>query len=313
MATTEAPVESTRRSIAGSDAENNSDPNPIGARLLQLARMVLSYGVLLFFAMLFIMPFVLAAVSVFKSLPDIAQNPTSLGYDSELGSPTLDGLRRLDNDRIRIPRWALNSLFQTVSVTIGRVFLATMAGYALSRLRFRGRWLIFGAVIAVQAIPGIVLVIPRFLVMKELGILNTYWGLILPLIFDAFAVFMMKGFFDQVPHEVEEAAAIDGANLWQTYSRVMLPLVSPGIIALTILSVQGTWNEFLHSLLAAPSNPDIRTLPVGLALLRGAFGESNPWNTLMAASLLTTIPMAIIFFTFQRYFRQGVATSGSKG
>ena len=124
---------------------------------------------------------------------------------------------------------------------------------------------------------------------------------------------MMKGFFDQVPREVEEAAALDGASLWQTYSRVMLPLVTPGIIALTILSVQGTWNEFLHSLLATTSNPDIRTLPVGLALLRGAFGENNPWNTLMAASLITTIPMAIVFFTFQRYFRQGVAASGSKG
>ena len=274
---------------------------------------LVSYAVLIGFALLFILPFVLAGVSSFKSLPDIAANPTSFTFDSELGSPTLDGADRLNSDRIRIPRWALNSTIQTVSVTIGRVFLATMAGYALSRLRFRGRWLIFGAIIAVQAIPGIVLVIPRFLVMKELGILNTYWGLILPLIFDAFAIFMMKGFFDQVPREVEEAAALDGATLWQTYRRVMLPLVTPGIIALTILSVQGTWNEFLHSLLAAPSNSDIRTLPVGLALLRGAFGQSDPWNTLMMASLITTIPMAIVFFTFQRYFRQGVAASGVKG
>ncbi|NOX30973.1 MAG: carbohydrate ABC transporter permease [Actinobacteria bacterium] len=265
------------------------------------------------FALLFIMPFVLAGVSSFKSLPDIAENPTALTFDVDRGSPTLEGVEALNNDRIRIPRWALNSTIQTVSVTIGRVLLATMAGYALSRLRFRGRWLIFGAVIAVQAIPAIVLVIPRFLVMKELGILNTYWGLILPLIFDGFSIFMMKGFFDLVPPEVEEAAALDGASLWQTYSRVMMPLVKPGLIALTILSVQGTWNEFLHSLLAAPSNPDIRTLPVGLALLRGAFGQSNPWNTLMAASLITTIPMAVIFFTFQRHFRQGVAASGSKG
>ncbi len=271
-----------------------------------------SYVILILFALLFIMPFVLAAISSFKSLPDINQNPVALTFDSELGSPTTEGLDRLNNDRIRIPRWALNSTIQTVSVTLGRLFLATLAGFALSRLEFKGRWLVFGAVIAVQAVPGIVLVIPKFLVMKELGILNTYWGLIVPMIFDAFAIFMMKGFFDQVPREVEEAAALDGASLWQTYSRVMLPLVSPGIIALTILSVQGTWNEFLHSLLATTSNPDIRTLPVGLAL-RGAFGENNPWNTLMAASLITTIPMAIVFFTFQRYFRQGVAASGSKG
>jgi len=280
---------------------------------LRRLRMFASYGLLVFFALMFIMPFVLAGISSFKSLPDIAENPTSLTFDTGRGSPTLDGVSKLNDDRIRIPRWALNSTFQTVSVTVGRLLLSTMAGYALSRLRFRGRWVIFGAVIAVQAIPAIVLVIPRFLVMKQLGILNTYWGLILPLMFDAFSIFMMKGFFDQVPNEIEEAAALDGASLWQTYSRVMIPLVTPGLIALTILSVQGTWNEFLHSLLAAPSNPDIRTLPVGLALLRGAFGQSNPWNTLMAASLLTTIPMAIIFFTFQRYFRQGVAASGVKG
>ncbi len=286
---------------------------PSTRRWLGRLKMLASYSILMLFALLFIMPFVLAGVSSFKSLPDIAANPTSLRFDRELGSPTLDGLNQLNNDRIRVPRWALNSAIQTGSVTIGRVMLATMAGYALSRLRFRGRWLIFSAVIAVQAIPLIVLVVPRFLVMKELGILNTYWGLILPLIFDGFSIFMMKGFFDLVPHEVEEAAAIDGASLWQTYSRVMMPLVKPGLIALTILSVQGTWNEFLHSLLAAPSNPDIRTLPVGLALLRGAFGESNPWNTLMAASLITTIPMAVVFFTFQRYFRQGVAASSAKG
>ena len=283
--------------------------NPWWARI----RLFASYGLLVGFALMFIMPFVLAAISSFKSLPDIAQNPTALSFDADLGSPTLDGISRLNNDRIRIPRWALNSTIQTVSVTIGRLFLATMAGYALSRLRFRGRWLVFAAVIAVQAIPGIVLVIPKFLVMKELGILNSYWGLILPLVFDAFAIFMMKGFFDTVPREIEEAAALDGASLWQTYSRVMLPLVSPGILALTVLSVQGTWNEFLHSLLAAPSNPDIRTLPVGLALLRGAFGQNNPWNTLMAASLLTTIPMAIVFFVFQRHFRQGLASAAVKG
>lgn len=273
---------------------------------------ILSYLLLIAFALLFIMPFVLAGISSFKSLPDIAENPSSLTFDRDLGSPTLDGVRKLNSDRIRIPRWALNSTIQTVSVTIGRVFLASLAGYALSRLRFRGRWLVFSAVIAVQAIPAIILAIPRFLVMKELGILNTYWGLILPLVFDAFAIFMMKGFFDLLPQDAEEAAALDGANLWQTFRYVMMPLAIPGIIALTILSVQGVWNEFLHSLLAAPSNPDIRTLTVGLASLR-VTGETNPWNTLMAASLITTIPMAIIFFTFQRYFRQGVAASGGKG
>jgi multiple sugar transport system permease protein len=162
-------------------------------------------------------------------------------------------------------------------------------------------------------VPGVVLLIPKFLVLKELGLINSYFGLILPQMFDAFAIFLMKQFFEQLPDELIEAAAIDGASPWQTFSRVMLPLAAPGLIALTILSVQGIWNEFLHPLIAVPSNPDLATLPLGLANLKSAFGEGQPWNTILAGTLVTTIPIAIVFFTFQRYFVQGVAATGVKG
>jgi multiple sugar transport system permease protein len=271
----------------------------------------LAYGVLVVFALAFIYPFVLSAFTVFKTLPDIAANPVRLLPSPEYGW-SMEGIEGLNRGNIRIPLWAVNSVFVTVSVVIGRVLLCSLAGYALARMRFLGRALVFALVIAVLAIPAIVLAIPRFIVLKQLGILATYWGLIIPSLFDAFGIFLMKQYFEQLPSDLEEAAAIDGASTVQLFFRVMLPLAAPGLIALTILSTQGVWNDFLHPLIASGGNNDIWTLPVGLALLPGATGQSLPWNTILAGALITTIPMAIIFFTFQRYFVQGLAASGGK-
>lgn len=278
-----------------------------------LARRVLGYTALLAFALIFVYPFVLTVTSSFKSLPDIQANPVALLPSPDFGGATTEGIERLASQQIRFPRWAFNSVVTTVAVVLLRIAFDATAGYALARLRFPGRRIIFRLVVAVMAVPGVVLLIPKFLVMRQLGILNTYAGLILPLAFDAFGIFLMKQFFEQLPHELEEAAAIDGATTWETFRMVMLPLAAPGLIALTILSTQGVWNEFLHMLIAAPSEPDLKTLTVGLAGIRGAFGEAPPWNTILAGSIITTIPIAIIFFTFQRFFVQGVAASGTKG
>lgn len=275
-------------------------------------RKFIAYTVLIGFALAFVMPFVLSTITAFKTLPDIQQNPVAFWADPEHGW-TLQGIRGLSSQSIRLPRWAVNSTVVAISVVLGRVILDSMAGYALARMRFIGRTAVFALVVATLAIPAIVLAIPRFIVMKELGILNTYAGLIVPLMFDAFGIFLMKQFFEQLPHELEEAAVIDGANVFQIFYRVMLPLAAPGLIALTILSTQGVWNEFLHPLIAAPGAPELRTLPVGLAQLRGAFGEAQPWNSILAGAIITTVPIAVVFFTFQRYFVQGVAASGIKG
>jgi multiple sugar transport system permease protein len=290
-----------------------ADPPPVEkARRSGGVRRVLGYAVLIFFALVFIMPFVLVLVTSFKTLPDIQANPVQLWADPQYGW-TLDGILGLNTQNVRIPRWAVNSVVVTVTATLGRVFLASLAGYALAKMRFPGKQIVFGLVIVLLAVPGVVLLIPKFLVLKQLGLLNSYFGLILPQMFDAFAIFLMKQFFEQLPDELIEAAAIDGATAWQTFSRVMLPLAAPGLIALTILSVQGIWNEFLHPLIAVPSAPELATLPLGLANLRASFGEAQPWNTILAGTLITTIPIAIVFFTFQRYFVQGVAATGVKG
>jgi multiple sugar transport system permease protein len=276
-------------------------------------RRVLGYAALIFFAFVFIFPFVLVLVSSFKTLPDIQANPVQLWADPEYGGWTLNGIKGLNTQNVRIPRWGLNSTVVTVIATLGRVFLASLAGYALAKMSYPGKQILFGLIIVLLAVPGVVLLIPKFLILKQLGLLNSYAGLTLPLMFDAFAIFLMKQFFEQLPDELIEAAAIDGASAWQTFSRVMLPLAAPGLIALTILSVQGIWNEFLHPLIAVPGAPELATLPLGLANLRASFGEAQPWNTILAGTLITTIPIAIVFFVFQRYFVQGVAATGVKG
>lgn len=264
------------------------------------------YTALIVASAFYVLPFLLAVITSFKTLPDFAANASSLRWDGELGSPTMDGIEGLSSDRIRFGRWTFNSVLVTVCVVIGRVLLSALAGYSLARIRFPGYKVVFGLILSVMMIPGIVLAIPRFLLLKELGWINTYTGLIVPLVFDAFGIFLMKQFMEQIPIELEEAAAIDGASRWTTFRKVILPIARPAVITLTILSTVGAWNEFLHPLIAANQN-DLRTLPVGLAQLRGQFGSSTPWNTIMAASVLMTLPMAIIYFVFQRYFREGMA------
>jgi multiple sugar transport system permease protein len=254
----------------------------------------------------YVLPFILAVVTSFKSLPDFYAHASSLMFDRSLGSPTLDGLRGLDSERILFWRWLFNSVLVTVCVVAGRVILSALAGYSLARIKFPGYKLVFGLILAVMMVPAIVLAIPRFLLLKQLGMINTYPGLIVPIMFDAFGIFLMKQFMEQIPVEIEEAAAIDGAGRFSTFTKVVLPNARPAVITLTILATVGSWNEFIHPLIAANKN-ELRTLPVGLAQLRAGFGAAEPWNTIMMGTVLMTVPMAIVYFVFQRYFRQGLA------
>jgi multiple sugar transport system permease protein len=275
---------------------------------MRAVRRTALYTTLTLFAVVFIFPFLLSLATSFKSRPEVSTNPVLPWPLSPTGRAWSDVILHSD-----FPLWTFNSVLVTVAATLGRVFLDSLAGYALARLRWPGRTVVFAGVLAVLAVPPIVLTVPRFLVLKEMGLLNSYSGLILPLAVDAMGIFLMKQFFEQLPRELEEAAALDGASTFGTFRHVMLPLAAPGLIALTILSIQGTWNEFLHILIARIGNPDLTTLPVGLAGLTAAFGQAQPWNTITAGALITIIPIAIVFFVFQRYFVQGTAASAIKG
>ncbi|MFI6502455.1 carbohydrate ABC transporter permease [Nonomuraea typhae] len=252
---------------------------------------------LIVFSAVFVFPFVLQIANAFKTDPDAAARPLSL-----LPHPvTLSAFERVFAGT-GMPIWLGNSLLVTVVVTVGRVLLDSMAGYALARLRFRGRGGVFAAVIAVMAVPGVVLFIPKFLVLNTLGMYDSYLALILPIVADAAGVFVMKQFFESVPRSVEEAARIDGAGTFRVFWSVVLPMSRPALITLTILSFQSSWNEFPHTLVAV-QDPALFTLPRGLAdLVSGSLGGGTQFPLKLAAALLATIPVAVIFIVFQRSF-----------
>lgn len=270
-------------------------------------RRLIFYAILLFFAFLYLMPFLLAISASFKTRAEVAASPLGL-IPIE---PTLAAWELVAGSAF--PRWLFNSVVITVSVTLGRLFLDSLAGYALARLDFPGRRIIFSVIVATLAVPAIVLAVPRFLVLRQLGMLNSYSGIIVPLAVDAFGIFLMRQFFMSIPREIEEAARIDGAGTFTLWRKVVMPMAAPGLIALTILSFQGSWNEFLHPLIAAPTNASIWPLPLGLAQIAQGTGESLNTPVAMAGSMLVTIPVLIVFLIFQRYFIQGVAATGVKG
>ncbi|CAL9348131.1 L-arabinose transport system permease protein AraQ [Streptomyces sp. enrichment culture] len=272
---------------------------------------VLGYTLVIGLASLYVMPFVIQLATSFKTNPDAAANPLSLWP----ATPTTAAYQRLfglseSHETVPFLRWLGNSAFVTVLVTAGRVLFDSMAGYALARLKFPGRRLLFLFLLAVMAVPGIVLLIPKFLVLSTFGMFDTYAGMVIPLLVDAAGIFIMKQFFESVPREVEEAARIDGAGVFRIYWSVVLPMARPALITLTILSFQGSWNEFTHFLVSTQS-AEYETLTTGLArLVSGGLGSGGQFPLKLAAAALSTIPVAILFFCFQRYFIRG-ANAGS--
>jgi multiple sugar transport system permease protein len=274
----------------------------------RLASTFLGYAILVFFSLVFLYPFLIQLASAFKTQPDAAAHALSL-----VPHPFDESSFLRIFDSTDFPRWLGNSILVTVLVTAGRVFFDSLAGYALARLRFHGRRGVFGTVLAVIAVPGVVLFIPKFLVLNQLGIYDSYAGLILPLIADATGIFIMKQFFESVPPDVEEAARMDGAGIFRTYWSVVLPMARPALITLTIIAFQGSWNEFPHTVVAVQS-PALFTLPRGLAdLVSGSLGKGTQYPLKLGAALLATIPVAVMFVLFQRHFVRGANEGATKG
>jgi multiple sugar transport system permease protein len=277
-------------------------------------RRALGYAVLIFFAVLYIYPFIISVATSFKTDADATSNPMS-----PIPHPAvLDAWRQIlgtgaQSGVTDFPRWMFNSVFLAVTITIGRVFLDSLAGYALARLEFKGRKLIFGFVVATLAVPGVVLLIPRFLMLKELHMFNSYEGMIIPMAVDATGIFLMRQAFLQVPVALEEAGRMDGASIFQVYSRIVAPVVRPAIITLTIISFQGSWNEFQYYLISA-SSPKYYTLTTGLAnIVSGGLSAGNQFPLKIGASLVSILPIGALFFLLQKYITAGRLGGAVKG
>jgi len=213
-------------------------------------------------------------------------------------------------ERVPVLRLFFNSFFVSASTTLLQVLFASLAAYAFARIRFWGREAIFMLFLGTMMIPNYVLIIPLYMIMDALRLLDTYWALILPGIVTAFSIFLMRQFFLSIPKDLDEAAFIDGANRLQILFRVILPLSKPALAALTIFVFMNQWNDFFWPLIAV-SSEHMRTLQLGLAYFQQA--NTTEWGPLMAVSLIATLPVLVVFAFAQRWFIQGITMTGLKG
>ena len=252
-----------------------------------------------------------------------AITPGSLGYLLGNYRRVFTEARSVTTGDSLFLRWTWNTFvyaFFRVAITL---FIATMAGYALARLRFPGRNFVFLLVLFAQMVPTQVLFISNYLVLRDgiwglwpsLGLgtlLNSLPGLLFVTALNAGPVFIMKQFYESIPREVEEGAMIDGAGYWGIFSRVVVPMARPALGALIVLSFQAAWNDFFWPLVVLTTPEDIKTLPIGLLTFRNVYGNTGDWGLILAGAIMSAIPVIVLFIVFQRYFMEGVSYGGSK-
>ncbi len=232
-------------------------------------------------------------------------------YDLRLipARATLDNYRAVLSDG-RFMRWFLNSTFIATCVTLSTLFFDSLVGYTLAKFRFRGRQLVFIAILSTLMIPTEMLVIPWYLLSAQLGWIDTYWGIMFPGMMTGFGTFLMKQFFETMPDDFLEAARIDGLNEFQIWWRVAMPLVAPALSALAIFAFLGNWTAFFWPLIVTTSQ-ELYTLPIGLSSF--AVEQAIKWEMIMTGAALATIPTLIVFLVLQRYIVRGVMLAGLKG
>lgn len=221
---------------------------------------------------------------------------------------TLENYRNVWNE-LPFEKWLINSVVVTFVQTLSNVFFSALAGFAFARLEFKGRKLIFGLLLGSLMIPGIILLVPKFIILNEFRMINSYTGLIIPGLVGVTNIFLMKQFFETIPKDLEQAALIDGCSYFRIFWQIFLPISKPALAAVAIYTFQGSWNEFLWPVIVTYTE-DMYTLPLGMASLRTEL--LTDWPLLMAGTILISLPTLIIFLVFQRYFVQGVTSSGLK-
>lgn len=267
---------------------------------------VILYSILLIYAAATLYPFLWAIAASFKPLNEIVggdltllpKNFTTNNYQYIFGRSSL------------FTQWFVNSVIVSVIGTTINIFLNTMAGYALARLKFPGRERIYYGFLALMMVPAQVLLIPNYLILMNLGMLDSFGALIVPAAINIGNIFMMRQFFLSFPKDVEEAASIDGLGRFQTFFRIVMPLAKPSIATQAVFVFMGFWNEFMKPMMYI-STPSKYTLTLGLQTFQGQNGGVR-WDQTMAASVITILPIIVIYIIFNKYFLQGVRMDGEK-
>lgn len=289
--------------------------------ILDQVRKGIFYALLIFWAVLSIAPLYFTLVFSLK--------PVANAYTPPIWWPfpfTLENYQTILQTFELFPRWVMNSVVISIAVTVFRVLFCAMAGYAFARIEFPLKNFLFNLLLVSMMMPGVVTLIPSFLIIGPglirggvpiggltlptgFNLLDSPWGVILPGMADAFGVFMMTQFYKSFPKELEEAAMMDGSGRWGTFFRIVLPISQTQLLTLGLLTFQGAWNNFMWPLLVLRT-PENFTLPIGLQWFRGEY--YTLYSVVLAGSLFNTLPMLIIFFAFQKYFIRSIASTGSK-
>lgn len=294
----------TEASIAPFKVSVKSKAGPV-SNAFRLAQRGVLYGLLLASALFMVVPFLWMLSTSLKVDQYVLAMPPQF-FPQPLN---LHSYLRL-TELFPIRRMFFNSLFVATFTTLGQLLTSSMAAYAFARMRFRGRDALFLLYLATLMIPFQVTITPLFILMRYLGWINTYQGLIAPGVFSAFGTFLLRQFFLSLPRDLEEAAFIDGATHFTVYWRIILPLARPALATLAVFAFMGSWNAFLWPLFVV-RDEQLMTLPVGLATLHGRW--LTQWNLVMAGSVITVIPMLVVYLLAQKYFVKGVVLSGLKG
>ena len=266
----------------------------------------LLYGILIVYAVLTLYPFIWAFTASFKPLKEIVSGDLSF-VPKEF---TTDAYAYIFGRSSLFSQWFINSVIISVIGTTVNIFLNTMAGYALARLSFPGRQRIFYGLLAMMMVPSQVLLIPNYLILVNLGLLDSFGALIIPAAINIGNIFMMRQFFVSFPKDIEEAASIDGLGRFQTFFKIVMPLAMPSIATQAVFTFMGFWNEFMKPMLYI-STPSRYTLTLGLQTFQAKDGGVR-WDRTMAASIITIIPIIAIYLIFNKYFLKGIRMDGEK-
>ncbi|GAB3284805.1 carbohydrate ABC transporter permease [Kineosporia babensis] len=265
----------------------------------------LTYGVLTIGLVAWLLPFVWMALGSFKNQGEILRRPPTWWPQTPTGENYSQWFGPL-----HFGTFFTNSLVVAGFTVLGNLVFCSMVGYALAKMDFPGKKLLFGAVMVTLMVPGVVTFVPLFVMVSKMGLLNSYAALILPFITAPLGVFLMRQFILGIPDALLEAARIDGAGEFRIFARIVMPLCGPPLATLGILTFLSSWNNFLWPLVAAQSE-DRYTLPVALSLYSTGQNATN-YGLLLAGSVLVIVPILLLFLALQRYFIQGVATTGLK-
>lgn len=290
------------------DAPAGRSETPPAKRPTNRGRIIMRLVFLGVVALVFISPIIFMIVTSFKTRADATgippswiPNPFSLQAYEAILAP---------GSNTPVFRWFINSMFAALVHSVLVVVTASLAAYPLARMNFRGKGIVFAVIVATLLVPPVILVIPNYLIVSDLGWLNSLIAIIVPTAASAFGVFFMRQFFVALPEDLEEAARLDGANRWEMFTKIILPLAQPAMATLALLAFLGNWNDFLWPVYVL-FNPEVQTLPAGLSTLQSA--NAVRYDLLMAGAVVASVPVLALFVFLQRFIIEGVSRSGVKG